>query len=274
MADQSKPVELIGENCSFKGCNQLDFLPYTCEYCGRTFCGKHRLPPSHHCQDYKNVPTNQTIPTKPQQQLETCSQPKCNKITVTRCGECAQSFCASHRNTDQHDCINKKKKNNHVHEKTKTSSSPNFLEKLANKFHKSRKNAESSKTARTVFHMKQKSKAVGNPEIPMQDRVYLYVTIDDHVAANLATTRSLQQPLSLYYPKYMTIGQVLDKVCEKKGIINRNHQNNTTGKLCFVDGETHKPVDPATLLSQCNQSSSGMLSLILTQLDEEKLRQK
>ena len=37
-------------NCSYPGCNEvLDYLPFKCRYCGRTFCKKHRLPENHNC---------------------------------------------------------------------------------------------------------------------------------------------------------------------------------------------------------------------------------
>jgi len=35
-------------NCNF--CNRTELLPFTCRYCGRTFCAEHQLPENHHCQ--------------------------------------------------------------------------------------------------------------------------------------------------------------------------------------------------------------------------------
>ena len=37
-------------NCSFPECDEiLDYLPFKCRYCGRTYCKNHRLPENHKC---------------------------------------------------------------------------------------------------------------------------------------------------------------------------------------------------------------------------------
>lgn len=47
------------EKCSFPDCNQeLEFLPFTCKFCGQDYCAKHRLPESHRCyglEKYKEM---------------------------------------------------------------------------------------------------------------------------------------------------------------------------------------------------------------------------
>ncbi|HUT81254.1 MAG TPA: AN1-type zinc finger protein, partial [Candidatus Bathyarchaeia archaeon] len=30
--------------CDFEGCPNFETLPFTCKYCGKTFCRFHRLP--------------------------------------------------------------------------------------------------------------------------------------------------------------------------------------------------------------------------------------
>lgn len=37
----------IGKNCQY--CNQLDFLPFICEFCEKTFCSQHRTIEQHQC---------------------------------------------------------------------------------------------------------------------------------------------------------------------------------------------------------------------------------
>lgn len=37
----------IGKNCQY--CNQLDFLPFICEFCKKTFCSQHRTIEQHQC---------------------------------------------------------------------------------------------------------------------------------------------------------------------------------------------------------------------------------
>lgn len=37
----------LGKNCAF--CDQLDFLPFTCQYCKKVFCSNHRTEVAHKC---------------------------------------------------------------------------------------------------------------------------------------------------------------------------------------------------------------------------------
>lgn len=104
--------------------------------------------------------------------------------------------------------------------------------------------------------MKQKSKAIGDPQVPVEDRVYLHVSVDRHLKES--------PPLLLYYPKNINFGQVLDKICEMTGITNRNHENNAR-KLVLLDSNSRKPIASSQLLSEYKKP--GMLSVILTQLD-------
>ena len=47
----------LGKHCD--KCKQLDFLPFTCEFCKLTYCSQHRNPDTHQCpgkQDKKWKP--------------------------------------------------------------------------------------------------------------------------------------------------------------------------------------------------------------------------
>ncbi|KAI0510864.1 hypothetical protein KFK09_011474 [Dendrobium nobile] len=39
----------LGEHCQYDDCNQLDFLPFTCNGCRKVFCLEHRTYRSHTC---------------------------------------------------------------------------------------------------------------------------------------------------------------------------------------------------------------------------------
>jgi membrane associated rhomboid family serine protease len=40
--------------CNYKDCKEsINYLPFKCKYCGRTFCTKHRLPENHDCDGIK-----------------------------------------------------------------------------------------------------------------------------------------------------------------------------------------------------------------------------
>ncbi|EGW34989.1 uncharacterized protein SPAPADRAFT_48045 [Spathaspora passalidarum NRRL Y-27907] len=53
----------IGKNCSY--CNQLDFLPFVCEFCKQTFCSNHRKIDQHDCVNrdmFDRSPTRSVSP--------------------------------------------------------------------------------------------------------------------------------------------------------------------------------------------------------------------
>lgn len=39
----------IGQHCAHPDCQQLDFLPFTCDCCGKVFCLEHRTYAAHAC---------------------------------------------------------------------------------------------------------------------------------------------------------------------------------------------------------------------------------
>lgn len=53
-------------NCAVAGCKKSEFLPFKCRYCGRSFCGDHRLPANHDCParpEIMNIPSSARGPT-------------------------------------------------------------------------------------------------------------------------------------------------------------------------------------------------------------------
>ena len=47
------------ETCAV--CNERSYLPFRCEYCGKYYCDRHRLPFDHNCQnigEWKNRPVD------------------------------------------------------------------------------------------------------------------------------------------------------------------------------------------------------------------------
>jgi predicted nucleic acid binding AN1-type Zn finger protein len=40
-----------GNLCGCRVCGKVEFMPWTCRYCGGVFCNKHRVPEKHNCPD-------------------------------------------------------------------------------------------------------------------------------------------------------------------------------------------------------------------------------
>ena len=54
-----------GEHCTYEYCKQLDYLPFTCDYCQHKFCSSHSAPKSHECPKYVPIELQNTMPKCP-----------------------------------------------------------------------------------------------------------------------------------------------------------------------------------------------------------------
>lgn len=129
----------IGQHCSKKDCNKLDFLPIECDACKQLFCDDHFRYSNHQCQKaYQkdnqvpvcplcNIPIPvqkgmqpdyvvgnhidadcQSDPAKSRRKVFTnrCSYKKCKtkEVIPVICNECSLNFCLKHRHTVDHQC--------------------------------------------------------------------------------------------------------------------------------------------------------------------------
>lgn len=132
----------LGEHCSEKTCNRLDFLPLKCDACDSIFCTDHISYVSHSCPSaYKkdiqvpvcpmcNVPIPfkrgeppdlavgkhidndcQADSSKDRRKVFTnrCSAKGCKIKEIVRvdCSECGRNFCLKHRHPTDHNCVGK-----------------------------------------------------------------------------------------------------------------------------------------------------------------------
>uniref|UniRef100_A0A7S2TG68 AN1-type domain-containing protein n=1 Tax=Lotharella oceanica TaxID=641309 RepID=A0A7S2TG68_9EUKA len=137
----------VGKHCALKECNQLDFLPFRCGHCKRSFCLNHYKPEDHSCSEYKppRPPViavckdcKRSITQVGDESLEALFQRhfdsgECKKFKVTKpyccsyikkngrpckkrefdpieCKKCHKNFCIKHRHAEDHDCEALKKK--------------------------------------------------------------------------------------------------------------------------------------------------------------------
>jgi len=50
-----------GKHCSEQYCRQLDFLPFTCQYCLRVFCLEHFKPDDHNCTNPQQIDNDRRV---------------------------------------------------------------------------------------------------------------------------------------------------------------------------------------------------------------------
>ncbi|CAB3251542.1 unnamed protein product [Arctia plantaginis] len=133
----------IGNNCSYKSCNKLDFLPMKCGACKDVFCSDHFAYSKHECPEPNTrdvqvpvcplcgaiVPGRRGEPpdvavgahidnqctSDPARErrkkvfTNRCSFKGCKtkEMVPLVCGECALNFCLRHRHTADHLCEGK-----------------------------------------------------------------------------------------------------------------------------------------------------------------------
>ncbi|XP_053682610.1 AN1-type zinc finger protein 2A [Sabethes cyaneus] len=125
----------LGEHCSEKYCNKLDFLPMKCDACGSIYCSDHFSYRAHSCPSaYKKdvqVPIcplcSEPVPTprdvspditvgahidqfcksdKKKIYTNRCSYKNCKKkeLIPVSCTVCKRNYCLKHRHTTDHEC--------------------------------------------------------------------------------------------------------------------------------------------------------------------------
>ncbi|CAL1530655.1 unnamed protein product [Lymnaea stagnalis] len=232
----------IGTNCEVDSCNQLDFLPFQCNGCGKTFCLHHRARDQHSC----TAPENERVEYKGDRSYP-CSITGCDKreLTPIVCNHCELSFCLSHRLQEDHCCEKLPVKSPEVSKTTE-----HVQQLLANRELKTRPkptNPKAIQMAAKVALMKVKAKAVGDQGLPQSERVYFTISLP---------LDSRKPPVYMFFSKIWTIGRVIDVVADKVSITNKNNTGSEK-KLCLFLADTglRLPVDKRIFDIMDDQSS-------------------
>lgn len=126
-----------GTHCADPYCMQKDFLPVTCDACGKSYCGSHFKYEAHSCPKGRADKDKRVIvcpicteavplpagedanaiweahaasgkchappPPKPKCPVSGCKS-KLTAINSVTCGSCGQKVCMTHRFEDSHEC--------------------------------------------------------------------------------------------------------------------------------------------------------------------------
>ncbi|KAI1176811.1 AN1-like zinc finger protein [Nemania sp. FL0916] len=238
---------LIGKHCELAYCNQLDFLPFRCQSCSKTFCLDHRTEDAHKCAK-KGVWAER----KRQQQLsrpaagegkrmrdyvsqKPCAATNCKTTIGTplvpgvHCTSCNYDYCLKHRLREEHDCANKipvGARPSAVGEQTRSA-----LAKLRAWGSAKKEQAQAigtralpkpkptSASARLVAVNNLKKTAKGDAKLAPEKRIYLYVE------AEAETTTAKNYKGQFFYSKDWATGRVLDAAAKSLQIENVNNQS-------------------------------------------------
>ncbi|KAH7150489.1 hypothetical protein B0J13DRAFT_550271 [Dactylonectria estremocensis] len=243
--DHKDDATLIGKHCEYDYCNQLDFLPFFCQSCRKTFCLDHRSETSHKCTEegawaerkrlaqlaHPSIGQGKTLRDKVSQ--KPCASPVCKTVVGTsltpgvHCQTCNRDYCLKHRLKEDHDCSNlvpigARPAQFDVGQKTKSAFDKLRAWGSAKKEQAGRalpKPKPSTATARLVAVNKLKKSAKGDEKLAVEKRVYIYVE------AEAETTKAKFPKGEFFYSKDWVIGRVLDAAARSLQVQNINNQS-------------------------------------------------
>ncbi|KAI1462127.1 AN1-type zinc finger protein [Annulohypoxylon moriforme] len=236
---------LIGKHCQLEYCNQLDFLPFFCQSCKKTFCLDHRTETAHHCAQAgawaeRKRQAQLSRPSagegKRMRDLVTqkpCAAPDCKSVVGTsltpgvHCQGCNRDYCLKHRLREEHDCANlvpigARPAQFDVAEHTRSAFAKLKAWGAAKRETASRalpKPKPTTASARLLAVNKLKKTAKGDAKLAPEKRVYVYVE------AEAETTTARNYKGEFFYSKDWVIGRVLDAAAKSLQIENVNNQS-------------------------------------------------
>ncbi|GJN69713.1 zinc finger protein [Purpureocillium lilacinum] len=238
---------LVGKHCQYEYCNQLDFLPFLCQSCGKTFCLDHRTESGHKCANpgawaqrkrqaelaKPSIGQGKTLRDRVSQ--KPCASPDCKTVVGTsltpgvHCDTCNRDYCLKHRLKEDHNCKNlvpigarPSPQIDAVAQKTRSA-----LDKLRAWGSAKREQAEralpkpkpSSTAARVAATAKLKKTAKGRKDIAEEKRIYLYVE------AEAETAKAKLPKGEFFFSKDWVVGRLLDDAAQQLQVQNMNNKS-------------------------------------------------
>ncbi|KAI1809380.1 AN1-like zinc finger protein [Poronia punctata] len=243
MEKRDNDATLIGRHCELTYCNQLDFLPFFCQSCKKTFCLDHRTEDAHRCANRgawaarrREAQLSRPSAGDGRRMRDLVSQKPCAatdcKTTIgtslvpgVHCAVCNHDYCLKHRLREEHDCQSKipvGARPADVADKTRSAFAKLRAWGTAKKEQASRvlpKAKPTTASARVVAVNNLKKTAKGDAKLPPEKRVYVYVE------AEAETTKARNYKGEFFYSKDWVIGRVLDAAARSLQVENVNNQS-------------------------------------------------
>ncbi|KAI0404145.1 AN1-like zinc finger protein [Xylaria palmicola] len=241
--DKNSEVALIGKHCQLAYCNQLDFLPFFCQSCKKTFCLDHRTEDAHKCENrgawaerrrlaqLSRPAAGEGKTMRDYVSQKPCAAPDCKTTIGTslvpgvHCASCNHDYCLKHRLREEHDCKSKVPigaRPRDVAEQTRSALAKLRAWGSAKKEQASRalpKAKPTSASTRLIAVNNLKKTAKGDAKLPPEKRVYLYIE------AEAETTTAKNYKGEFFYSKDWVIGRVLDAAAKSLQVENVNNQS-------------------------------------------------
>ena len=258
-ADLDADASLVGKNCQYEFCGQLDFLPFYCQSCERTYCLDHRTEGAHKCPKAgawaeRRRLAQQASPSigdgrrlRDRVSEKPCASPSCRTVVGTslvpgvHCDGCNRDYCLKHRLQEEHDCKNlppigaRAKKSGFSFGGSGDSKDGDIAEQARNAFSRLKawgsakkeqaasrvlpKPKPTSASARLVAVNNLKKTAKGDDKLAPEKRVYVYVE------AEAETTTAKFPKGEFFFSKDWVVGRLLDAAAKGLQVQNVNNQS-------------------------------------------------
>jgi len=219
----------LGKNCMREDCNDLDFLPIKCQYCGDYFCAKHFLPVDHFCKSY-DTSSKPTVSAKIEKYF--CTVPGCNKseLAPVSCNYCFIVICLSHRHQQDHNCSQYTPPQQSM-VATKAVVREILSKSAEQKPPKKLRSLKAQKTAAKVQLMKLKMKSTGDKCLPQEERIYFLVIPPKK-------TGKFPGGTGVWVSNKWVMGKIVDSIADSLSVPNFNNSGDRERLKLFrgVDG--------------------------------------
>ncbi|KAL2153658.1 hypothetical protein VTH82DRAFT_4813 [Thermothelomyces myriococcoides] len=243
-------ASLVGSHCQYSYCNQLDFLPFRCQSCNKTFCLEHRTEDSHECTNkgaWAARRREQELARPSLGQGKTmrdpvvggkkkvCADDGCTAVIGTslapgvHCADCRRDYCLKHRLREEHGCSSKARAAGAAQAAAVAEGAKSALERFRLWGQAKKEQAKLSlastsskpKVAQMVAVNNLKKTAKGDTKIAPEKRIYLYVE------AEAATAKAKIPKGEFFYSQDWVVGKMLDAAARSLQVPNINNQSSS-----------------------------------------------
>ena len=244
-------ASLIGSHCQYAYCNQLDFLPFRCQSCTKTFCLDHRTEDGHKCAnpgawaarkreaELAKPSAGEGRRMRDLVSQKPCADDGCKTVVGTslvpgvHCANCNRDYCLKHRLREDHDCKSKTPIGARAAGAAQAAAVADGARSALERFRlwgqAKKQQAKVSlaapsakpKLAQMVAVNNLKKTAKGDAKIAPEKRVYL------HVEAESATAKAKIPKGEFFYSQDWVVGKMLDAAARGLQVQNINNQSNS-----------------------------------------------
>ncbi len=244
-------ASLIGSHCQYAYCNQLDFLPFKCQSCTKTFCLDHRTEDGHKCTnpgawaarkreaELAKPSAGEGRRMRDLVSQKPCADDGCKTVVGTslvpgvHCANCNRDYCLKHRLREDHDCKSKTPIGARAAGAAQAAAVADGARSALERFRlwgqAKKQQAKVSlaapsakpKLAQQVAVNNLKKTAKGDTKIAPEKRVYLYVE------AESATAQAKIPKGEFFYSQDWVVGKMLDAAARGLQVQNINNQSNS-----------------------------------------------